>query len=207
MNQLEALFESALVSLPLVHRGKVRDVYAVDADHLLIVASDRLSAFDVVLPTPIPGKGRILTALSNFWFARSRSLIANHLDRARYTLEEALPDVAERATVAGRAVVARRLQGVPFEAIVRGYLSGSGWKDYQAGGAVSGIRLPPGLRLADRLPEPIFTPSTKAAVGQHDENIDFAAVVEHLGADRAGRLRDISLRLYREAADHALARG
>ena len=207
MSQPEVMFESALASLERVHRGKVRDVYAVDADHLLIVASDRLSAFDVVLPTPIPGKGRILTALSNFWFARSRELIANHLDRARRTLEEALPDPAERATVAGRAVVARRLQGVPFEAIVRGYLSGSGWKDYQAGGAVSGIRLPPGLRLADRLPEPIFTPSTKAAVGEHDENVDFAAMVEHLGAERAGQLREVSLRLYREAAEHARARG
>jgi len=152
-------------SLPLIYRGKVRDLYAVDERHLLMVASDRLSAFDVILPTAIPGKGEVLTAVSNFWFDRTRHLVPNHLQLAEKTLEEALPDPGDRARVAGRAVVARRLRGLPVEAIVRGYLIGSGWKDYRRDGAVCGVRLPEGLRLADRLPEPVFTPSTKAALG------------------------------------------
>lgn len=196
-----------IASLPLVYRGKVRDLYAVDDRHLLMVASDRLSAFDVILPTAIPGKGAVLTAVSCFWFARTRHIVPNHLQLAEKTLEQALPDPDERARVADRAVVARRLQGLPVEAIVRGYLIGSGWKDYQRGGAVCGIPLPPGLRLADRLPEPIFTPSTKAALGAHDENVSFARVVETIGQDLAEQVREISLRLYREAADYALARG
>jgi len=196
-----------ITSLPLIYRGKVRDLYAVGDQHLLMVASDRLSAFDVILPTPIPGKGAVLTAVSSFWFARSRHLIANHQQRAELTLAQVLPDPAERGRVADRAVVARRLKGLPVEAIVRGYLIGSGWKDYQQSGAVCGIRLPAGLRLAEQLPEPIFTPSTKAALGSHDENVSFAAIAEHIGGQLAEQVRAISLRLYREAADYALTRG
>ena len=194
-------------SLPLIYRGKVRDLYAVGDQHLLMIASDRLSAFDVILPTPIPGKGAVLTAVSNFWFARSRHLVANHQQRAEITLEQALPDPAERARIADRAVVARRLKGLPVEAIVRGYLIGSGWKDYQQSGAVCGIRLPAGLRLAERLPEPLFTPSTKAALGSHDENVSFAAIAGQIGAELAEQVREVSLRLYREAAAYALTRG
>jgi phosphoribosylaminoimidazole-succinocarboxamide synthase len=202
---LEVLYESQLKSLPLVHRGKVRDVYGVGDDHLLIVTTDRLSAFDVVLPDPIPGKGAVLTAVSSFWFQRTAGLVANHL--ADIPLEAALPDAAERAQVEGRAVVARKLAALPVEAIVRGYLIGSGWKDYQATGAVCGIDLPVGLRLADRLPEPIFTPSTKAAVGDHDENIDFQRTRELIGPDTAEQMRATSLRIYKEAADYARQRG
>jgi phosphoribosylaminoimidazole-succinocarboxamide synthase len=196
-----------IASLPLVYRGKVRDLYAVDDQHLLMVASDRLSAFDVILPTAIPGKGAVLTAVSNFWFERTRRIVPNHLQLARKTLEQALPDPAERRDIAGRAVVARWLQCLPVEAIVRGYLIGSGWKDYQQSGMVCGIHLPDELRLADRLPEPIFTPSTKAALGDHDENVNFDYVVARMGRDLAEQMREISLRLYREAADYALARG
>ena len=194
-------------SLPLIYRGKVRDLYAVGDQHLLMVASDRLSAFDVILPTPIPGKGAVLTAVSNFWFTRSRHLVANHQQRAEITLEQALPDPAERARIADRAVVARRLKGLPVEAIVRGYLIGSGWKDYQQSGAVCGIRLPAGLRLAERLPAPLFTPSTKAALGSHDENVSFAAIAGQIGAELAEQVLEVSLRLYREAAAYALTRG
>jgi phosphoribosylaminoimidazole-succinocarboxamide synthase len=194
-------------SLPLIYRGKVRDLYAVDERHLLMVASDRLSAFDVILPTAIPGKGAVLTAVSNFWFARTGHIVPNHLQLAEKTLQQALPDPVERARVADRAVVARRLKGLPVEAIVRGYLIGSGWKDYQRTGGVCGIRLPVGLTLADRLPEPIFTPSTKAALGTHDENVSFEQIAEVIGWERAEQVRAVSLRLYREAADHALARG
>ncbi len=203
-----SLYESDLKSLPLVYRGKVRDVYAVggvDGDKLLIVTTDRLSAFDVILPEPIPGKGAVLTAVSNFWFARMRAVVPNHL--VDLSLEQVLPDPAERAQVEGRAIVVQRLKALPVEAIVRGYLIGSGWKDYQRTGAVCGIPLPTGLVLADRLPEPLFTPSTKAELGTHDENIDFARVQDLLGADIAAQVRDISLRIYQEAADYALARG
>jgi phosphoribosylaminoimidazole-succinocarboxamide synthase len=202
---LDVLYESNLSSLPLLARGKVRDIYAVGADHLLIVTTDRLSAFDVVLPDPIPGKGAVLTAVSNFWFARTRKLVPNHL--ADLPLAEVLPDATERAQVEGRASVVRRLEALPVEAIVRGYLIGSGWKDYQASGAVCGVRLPPGLQMADRLPNAIFTPSTKAAVGIHDENIDFVRAAALLGADVAARVRDVSLNIYKEAAAYALERG
>ncbi|MEZ5591576.1 MAG: phosphoribosylaminoimidazolesuccinocarboxamide synthase [Gammaproteobacteria bacterium] len=202
----DVLFQSAIRSLPLRHRGKVRDVYEVDAEHLLIVASDRLSAFDVVLPTPIPGKGRVLTAVSNFWFQRF-DFIPNHLQLARKTLAEALPDPAERKPVEGRAVVARKLRALPVEAIVRGYLIGSGWKDYQRSGALCGLALPTGLRLADKLPEPIFTPSTKAAVGAHDENVSFEQVSQLIGQAHAEQMRAASIRIYREAAAYALERG
>ena len=194
-------------SLPLIYRGKVRDLYTVDDRHLLMVASDRLSAFDVILPTAIPDKGAVLTAVADFWFARTRHIIPNHLQLAEITLEQALPDPVERALVADRAVVARRLKGLPVEAIVRGYLIGSGWKDYQRSGSVCGIALPAGLRLADRLPEPIFTPSTKAALGAHDENVSFAAIAGQICAELAERVRAVSLQLYREAAEYALARG
>ena len=200
-----SLYESTLKSLPRIYRGKVRDVYEIDDRLLLIVTTDRLSAFDVVMPEPIPGKGAVLTAVSNFWFARTRGIVPNHL--AALTLEEVLPDPAERAQVEGRAIVARRLKALPVEAIVRGYLIGTGWKDYQKTGAVCGIPLPAGLRMADRLPEPIFTPSTKAELGTHDENIDFAQAANILGQDIATQVRDISLRIYKEAADYALERG
>ncbi len=201
----EVLFESNLKSLPLLHRGKVRDIYAVSDRHMLIVTTDRLSAFDVVLPTPIPGKGEVLTGLSNFWFARTRSIVPNHL--ANRSLAEVVGDPAERRLVEGRAIVVRRLKPLPVEAIVRGYLVGSGWKEYRQSGTVSGIALPAGLREADRLPEPIFTPSTKAAVGAHDENISFAKAQELLGADVARRVRTVGLALYKDAAEYALSRG
>jgi phosphoribosylaminoimidazole-succinocarboxamide synthase len=201
----ETLFESDLKSLPLVNRGKVRDIYAVGADHLLIVTSDRLSAFDVVLPTPIPGKGEVLTAVSNFWFARTRDLVANHL--SDLTLEAVLPDAEERRQVAGRAIVVRKLRPLPAEAIVRGYLAGSGWKDYRRTGALCGIALPQGLREADKLAEPLFTPSTKAELGAHDENISFARMIDLVGRETAERVRDTSLAIYTLARDHAETRG
>jgi phosphoribosylaminoimidazole-succinocarboxamide synthase len=201
----DTLFESTIKSLPLLARGKVRDIYGVGDEHLLIVTTDRLSAFDVVLPDPIPGKGAVLTAVSNFWFARTADLVPNHL--ADISLEEVLPDPAERAEVEGRAVVVRKLRALPVEAIVRGYLIGSGWKDYQASGAVCGIALPPGLQLADRLPEAVFTPSTKADVGGHDINIDFNRVSELLGEGLAEQVRDVSLQIYTSCAAYALERG
>ncbi len=201
----EVLFESKLSNLPLIQKGKVRDIYRIDDDHMLIVTTDRLSAFDVVLPTAIPGKGAVLTAISNFWFGRTGHIIPNHLtDRP---LAEVIPDPAERARVALHAVIVRKLKPLPVEAIVRGYLIGSGWKDYQQTGAVCGIQLPAGLRQADKLPEPIYTPSTKADVGEHDENIDFDRTVALLGETLAKQVRDVSLRLYAEAAAYALARG
>ena len=202
---LDVLYESRLKSLPLLARGKVRDIYAVGDDHLLIVTTDRLSAFDVVLPDPIPGKGAVLTAVANFWFERTRHLVPNHL--ADIPLETVLPDEQERNQVAGRAIVVRKLKALPVEAIVRGYLIGSGWKDYQATGSVCGIRLPAGLQLAEQLPEAVYTPSTKAEVGGHDENVDFSRTESLLGADIAARVRDISLQLYSEAAAYARERG
>jgi len=201
----EALFESSINSLPLIQRGKVRDIYAVDDEHMLIVTTDRLSAFDVILPDPIPGKGAVLTAVSNFWFARTRELIDNHL--SGLSLEQVLPDAEERAQVQGRAIVVRKLRPLPVEAIVRGYLIGSGWKDYQASGKVCGITLPGGLQQAQQLPEAIFTPSTKAEVGAHDENISFDQAAELLGRERAEQVRDISLRIYTEAAEYAREHG
>ncbi len=202
---LETVFESALSSLDLLHRGKVRDIYAVDDAHMVIVASDRLSAFDVVLPDPIPGKGAVLTDLSVFWFKQTGSIVPNHL--SNLALADVLPDESERQAVEGRALVVKRLKPLPMEAIVRGYLIGSGWKDYQATGGVSGIALPPGLRQADRLPETIFTPSTKADVGEHDENISFDDIVKLVGKDIAERVREISIRIYEQAAAYAADRG
>lgn len=201
----EPVFHSDLQSLELINRGKVRDIYAVDDGHMLIVATDRLSAFDVVLPNPIPGKGAVLTELSNFWFERTAKLVANHCSTLR--LEDVLTDADERDTVAAQAVIVRRLDPLPVEAIVRGYLIGSGWKDYQASGQVSGVQLPEGLRQADRLPNVIFTPSTKADVGDHDENIGFDEMVALVGGDTAARVRDVSLQLYEQAVVYAAARG
>lgn len=201
---MPALYESRISSLPLLHRGKVRDLYALGEDRLLIVASDRLSAFDVVLPQPIPGKGAVLTALTRFWMQRFAGIILNHEVEA--DLASILtPD--ELAQCAGRSVVARRLQALPVEAVARGYLIGSGWKDYQRSGAVCGVPLPVVLQLADPLPEPIFTPAYKAPAGEHDANIDFSAVEKLVGAPLAARVRDVTLRLYREAAAYAAARG
>jgi len=197
----DALFQSEIKSLPLLHRGKVRDVYAVGTDHMLIVTTDRLSAFDVVLPTPIPGKGAVLTELSNFWFARTRHVVPNHL--ADLPLARVLIDPVERTPVEGRSVVVRRMKALPVEAVVRGYIAGSGWKEYRQRSTVCGIALPPGLREADRLPEPIFTPSTKAAVGLHDENISFEKAAELIGAEIAAKVHDVSIALYKEAAEYA----
>ena len=199
------MHESHLKGLERIHQGKVRDIYAIDDRHMLIVTTDRLSAFDVVLPDPIPGKGRVLTSISNYWFARTGHIVPNHL--SDYPLEKAVPDPAERATIADRCMVVRRLRALPVEAVVRGYLIGSGWKDYQKTGEVCGIKLPPGLRMADRLPQPIFTPSTKAAKGHHDENVGFDEIAATIGADLAAQVRDTAIALYEFAAAHALARG
>ncbi|NCT67673.1 MAG: phosphoribosylaminoimidazolesuccinocarboxamide synthase [Rhodanobacteraceae bacterium] len=199
------LSQSNLPGLELLHRGKVRDVYALGADELLIVASDRLSAFDVVLPDPIPGKGEMLTQISNFWFGQTAHLVPNHLTGK--AVADVLPPGTDVALYARRSVVAKRLKPVPVEAIARGYLIGSGWKDYQATGALCGITLPPGLRQAEQLPEPIFTPSTKAAVGDHDENIRFDQVVATIGADLAEQVRAATLAIYRYAAAYAAERG
>jgi phosphoribosylaminoimidazole-succinocarboxamide synthase len=201
----KTLFESNLPSLEKIGSGKVRDLYAIDDKHMLIVTSDRLSAFDVVLPDPIPGKGRVLTAISEFWFTKTSHIIPNHI--ADLTLREVLPDPAERSQVEGRAMVVKKLKALPIEAVVRGYLVGSGWKDYQATGAVCGIGLADGLQLADRLPEAIYTPAFKANAGDHDENISYEKTVEMLGEDIAAQARDIALALYRYAAEYALERG
>ena len=199
------LLSSDLPGLTLRHRGKVRDVFDLGDDRLLMVATDRLSAFDVVLPDPIPGKGEMLCQISNFWFAKTASLMPNHL--TGIDVASVLPAGVDPALYAKRAVVTKKLRPVPVEAIARGYLIGSGWKDYQRTGRVSGIALPDGLRQAEPLPEPIFTPSTKAAVGDHDENIDFDTAVKLAGADLAEQVRDATLRLYAFAAAHAAERG
>jgi phosphoribosylaminoimidazole-succinocarboxamide synthase len=201
----DALYESRLTALTRLSQGKVRDIYAVDAEHLLIVASDRLSAFDVILPDPIPGKGEILTQLSNFWFAQTADWMPNHLS-AR-SVRDVLPRGTAVVDYERRSVVAKRLKPVPVEAIARGYIIGSGWKDYQATGRISGVELPQGLQLAERLREPIFTPSTKAAVGDHDENIGFDDFVARVGGAIAEQVRDLTLKLYRHAADYARERG
>ena len=205
MNASTALYESDLPGLTLRNRGKVRDIYELDAGHLLIVTTDRLSAFDVVLPQPIPGKGEVLTRVSNFWFERTCGLIPNHLSGR--PLADAVPDAAVRAALGDRALIVRKLRPLPVEAIVRGYLIGSGWKDYQKTGAVCGIALPAGLRMADRLPEAIYTPSTKAEIGEHDLNIGFDETVGLLGAELAAQVRDVALRIYTEAAAYARERG
>jgi phosphoribosylaminoimidazole-succinocarboxamide synthase len=199
------VFRTALSGMQLLHAGKVRDNYAVDDQSMLIVTTDRLSAFDVILPDPIPDKGRVLTQISNFWFDRTLHIVPNHLTGRALTQ---LPVTAEElATLAGRAIIVKRLKPLPLEAVVRGYLIGSGWKDYQRSGKVCGIDLPSGLQLAQRLPEPVFTPATKAEVGAHDENISFAEVSSLVGAELADKVRSTALALYHFAADYARARG
>ena len=205
MNAPETLYQSDLKSLPLRARGKVRDIYDIDAGHMLIVTTDRISAFDCILPDPIPGKGRVLTAVSNFWFARLAGIVPNQLTGLR--LADVIPDAAECAMLEGRAIVVKKLKALPVEAVVRGYLIGSGWKDYQKSGRVCGIELPAGLRQAEQRPQAIFTPSTKAELGDHDENISFERTAELLGAELAAQVREVSLRLYTEAADFARSRG
>jgi len=201
---MPTLLESSLHSLPLVARGKVRDNYAVGDDRLLMIASDRLSAFDVVMGEPIPGKGELLTRMALFWFARLGHIVPHHLTGDD---PESVVALDERAQVRGRAMLVKRLKPLPVEAVVRGYLAGSAWKEYQASGAVCGVGLPAGLNNASQLPEPIFTPATKAEAGEHDENIPFERMAQMVGADLAERVRAVSLRLYRDAAEFALAKG
>ena len=202
---MNALFESNIPDLPLISRGKVRDIYDVDEEHMLIVTTDRLSAFDVIMSQPIPGKGEVLTRVANFWFKRTHDLIPNHLSAIQ--LDDVVTDIATREKLGDRAIVVKKLMPLPVEAIVRGYIIGSGWKDYQKSGQVCGIDLPHGLRLADKLPEPLFTPSTKAEVGEHDVNIDFDQTANLVGADLAVQMRDVSLKIYAECAEYALSRG
>ena len=199
------LYESSIKSLPLLGRGKVRDMYAVGDRKLLIVTTDRLSAFDVVLPDPIPDKGEVLNEMSNFWFRKLAHIVPNHLNGAEP--EKVIKGADEAAQVKGRSVVVRKLKPLPVEAVVRGYLIGSGWKDYQQTGAVCGIPLPKGLKQADKLPEAIFTPATKAEAGAHDENISFERMAQLAGKDLAAKVREVSMRLYREAAEFARGRG
>jgi len=201
---MKTVHETNLKSLKFLHRGKVRDIYEVDAERLLIIQTDRLSAFDVILPTPVPGKGRVLTAMSNFWFRKLAHVIPNHL---LDTAPESLVAAGERDQVAGRAFVVRRLKPLPIEAIVRGYIAGSGWKDYQKTQMICGIALPAGMKEAQQLPQPIFTPSTKAALGAHDENIPFSEMQRLIGADIARQVSDKAIQLYSEAAAYAATRG
>ena len=205
MSNEVALFETSLQSLPLLHRGKVRDIYEVDDDKLLIIQTDRLSAFDVILPTPVPGKGKLLTSLSSFWFEKLAHIVPNHLTGVP---PESVVAESEREQVAGRAFVVKRLKPLPIEAIVRGYVAGSGWKDYKSSGMICGITLPAGLREAAKLPGgAIFTPSTKAAQGKHDENIGFPEMERLLGKDLAEQVREKSIALYTEAANYAITKG
>ncbi|MFH1814972.1 MAG: phosphoribosylaminoimidazolesuccinocarboxamide synthase [Pseudomonadota bacterium] len=200
----DALFESRITSLPLIARGKVRDIYAIDDATMLIVTTDRLSAFDVILPDPIPGKGKVLTAVSNFWFGMLAGVSPNHLTGIA---PESVVTADERDQVEGRAIVVRRLKPLPIEAVVRGYLIGSGWGDYSRTGAVCGVALPNGLRMASKLPAPIFTPATKAAVGDHDENISFEQTEALIGKALAAQVRDTAIALYSAASDYAKSRG
>ncbi len=206
MNAPTALYQSTLSELELITRGKVRDIYKIDDQHLLIVTTDRMSAFDVILDDPIPGKGRVLTQVSNFWFDKMEMIIPNHL-ASDLTLQQVIPNPAERAQVEDRAIIVKHLKPLPIEAIVRGYLIGSGWKDYQQSGQVCGIPLPAGLQQAEQLPEAIYTPSTKADVGDHDMNISFQQTIPLLGREMAEKVRDISIKLYLEAAEYARQRG
>src|SRR4051812_5100263 len=199
------LYQSNLKSLPKIAAGKVRDIYAVGTDKMLIVTSDRLSAFDVVLSDPIPEKGRVLTEMANFWFAKLGHVVPNHL--TGIDPESVVTGADEKEQVRGRSIVVKKLKPLPIEAVVRGYIIGSGWKDYQQTGAVCGIQLPKGLQQAAKLAEPIFTPATKAEMGDHDENISFEQTVKTIGADMANKVRDVSLRLYKEAADFAATKG
>ena len=201
----QALFQSDLPDLELIYRGKVRDVYAIDSEHVLIIASDRLSAFDVIMTQPIPGKGEVLTRVAKFWFNRTQHIVPNHL--SNLVLSKIIPDPDARQIIGDRATVARKLRPLPIEAVVRGYIIGSGWKDYQASGALCGIRLPAGLKQAQKLEEPLFTPATKAEMGEHDENISFKQVEETIGSALAEKIKEISIRIYSEAAEYALKRG
>jgi phosphoribosylaminoimidazole-succinocarboxamide synthase len=203
--QPSTVFRTALTGLEKIHEGKVRDIYAVDADAMLIVTTDRLSAFDVVLPDPIPNKGRVLHQISDFWFGRTRQIVPNHLTTR--SLDSVIKDTSELAALEGRAGIVRRLKALPIEAVVRGYIIGSGWKDYQATGKVCGIALPSGLRQAEQLAQPLFTPAYKAAAGEHDENITFEKVEQLVGAPLAAQVRDTAIALYKFAAEHAAARG
>jgi phosphoribosylaminoimidazole-succinocarboxamide synthase len=198
------LFESSLHSLPLIGRGKVRENYALGLDRMLIVTSDRLSAFDVIMQEPIPGKGVVLNAMANFWFARLAHVVPNHLTDVN---PESVVASDEIEQVRGRAVVVKKLRPIPIEAVVRGYLAGSGWKDYQAQGAICGVTLPAGLRNAEKLPQPIFTPATKAEMGHHDENITWDQMAHAIGAELARQVREVSLELYRQASEYAATRG
>ena len=205
MSTSDTLFESTVAGLERIGRGKVRDIYAIDDDHLLIVTTDRLSAYDVVMPDPVPGKGQVLTRISNFWFEMMADLIPNHLsDRKLNTI---IADDELLQPLEQRSIVTRRLRPLPIEAVVRGYLIGSGWSDYQQTGQVCGINLPPGLEQAAKLPQTLFTPASKAAAGDHDENISFAAVQEMIGANLAAQVRGVSIRIYERAAKYALGRG
>jgi phosphoribosylaminoimidazole-succinocarboxamide synthase len=201
----QTVYRTALRGLEKIYEGKVRDIYAVDARTMLVVTTDRLSAFDVVLPDPIPDKGRVLNQISNFWFGRMGDIVANHLTGR--TLDSLVTDADERALLEGRTVIVRKLKALPLEAVVRGYLIGSGWKDYQNTGSLCGIVLPPGLKLAQALPRPIFTPATKAAAGDHDENISFEQAERLIGASLAAKVRDTAIALYQFAVAHAQARG
>ena len=205
MNSSDALFETDIPGLDLIARGKVRDIYGVDDDHLLIVTTDRLSAYDVIMPSPVPGKGRVLTQISLFWFDMMSDLIENQL--TELTVDDVLPDSATAAPLRDRALVVKRLKPLPIEAVVRGYLIGSGWRDYLETGATSGIDLPPGLEQAARLPETMFTPANKAEAGEHDENISYDDVVDLIGRDLAERVRDLSIAIYERAAEYGLSRG
>jgi phosphoribosylaminoimidazole-succinocarboxamide synthase len=205
MNPSDALFESSIPNLPLIGRGKVRDIYSVDDDHLLLVTTDRLSAYDVVMPDPVPGKGEVLTQISLFWFRMMADVIDNQL--TELTVADVVKEPELQAQLKTRALVVKRLKPLPVEAVVRGYLIGSGWSDYQATGQVCGIDLPDGLRQAERLPQTLFTPAYKAEAGEHDENISFAKVIELVGEKLAERVRDLSIRIYERAAAYALERG
>ncbi|ACD17665.1 MULTISPECIES: phosphoribosylaminoimidazolesuccinocarboxamide synthase [Paraburkholderia] len=201
---MSTLYESTLRSLPLLGRGKVRDNYAVGNDQLLIVTTDRLSAFDVIMGEPIPNKGRVLNEMANFWFEKLKHVVPNHLTGVA---PESVVAADEVEQVKGRAVVVKRLEPILVEAVVRGYLAGSGWKDYQATGSVCGVELPPGLQNAQKLPEPIFTPAAKAEMGHHDENITYNEMERRIGTELSATIRDISIKLYKEAADYAATRG
>ncbi|HEY8507844.1 MAG TPA: phosphoribosylaminoimidazolesuccinocarboxamide synthase [Steroidobacteraceae bacterium] len=201
----QPVYRTALKGLKKIYEGKVRDSYEIDSQTMLIVTTDRLSAFDVILPDPIPGKGRVLNQISNFWFDRTRHIVPNHLTGK--PLSSVIHDPEELEMLEGRAVIVQKLEPLPVEAVVRGYLIGSGWKDYQQTGSVCGIALPPGLQLAQQLPDPIFTPATKAAIGAHDENIPFSEVERLIGSTMAARVRDTALALYTFAAQHARERG
>lgn len=205
MSTSDTLFESTVAGLDRIYRGKVRDIYSVDDDHLLIVTTDRLSAYDVVMPDPVPGKGQVLTRISNFWFKMMEDLIPNHLTDRK--LNSIIDDNESRQSLEQRAIVTRRLRPLPIEAVVRGYLIGSGWRDYQRTGQVCGIDLPPGLEQAGKLPQTLFTPATKADAGDHDENISFEALQQMIGDDLAEQVRAVSIQIYERAAEYALGRG